>query len=185
MTRLSDLSPEDRGLLTGLMYRVGIWMSQADDEEGELDDRREMEALNHILVHIAKHYDSPFVQALAQATIEHKARWPEWKAHSFDILADCEKAAAVLNRLDDALARKAYKDSLIRIAETVAGAFGEFGMGAADTESNALTRVLSKITARFGGEGDEADFMNISPAEHESLDRLQVALKLDDEDDIA
>ena len=47
------MQPEESLLIIALPYKVGVWMSHTDDVEGELDDEREMKALEHILKSIA------------------------------------------------------------------------------------------------------------------------------------
>ena len=180
MTALSDLQPEDRGLLVGLLYRAGVWMSHADDEHGEADDRREMKALAHIIKSIAKvHESSAFVQDAARETLAHHEQWPSWAEHAFDILADCEKAYATLKFTVTDDDRKDYCQTLLHIAETVAAAYGEFGQGADDDEET-LAGFLGKVVGRLKGEEQDSGFMNISPAEEDALERLRVALHMDE-----
>ncbi len=177
MSQLSELSPEDRGLLVGLPYRVGVWMSHSDDEAGEADDIREMKALEQIIKSIAQvHEQSAFVQEVAQQTLARREQWERWANHSFDILADCEKAAAVLKSRVNDNDRKDYCRTLVNIAETVAAAYGEFGMGA-DEDEGLLGGFLGKVVGKLKGEEAEDGFMNISPAENDALERLKTALR--------
>lgn len=183
MSALSEMNPEDRGLLIGLPYRVGIWMSHADDEDGEADDVREMKALEHVIRSIARvHEESPFVQEVARATLEHRDHWQKWADHSFDILSDCEKVIMVLKANVNDNDLKNYRSTLLKIAETVAAAYGEFGMGAYDEETAGLGGFLNKVVGKFRGEEQTDGFMNISPAEEAALERLRTAMRLDGED---
>ena len=178
MSVLNEMQPEDRGLLIGLPYRVGVWISHADDEEGEADDIKEMKALEHIIKSIAHvHEESAFVQEVAQQTLAKKEQWEIWANHSFDILADCEKAITVLKSNVNDNDLKDYRSTLLKIAETVAAAYGEYGMGA--EEEGALSGFLGKVVGKFKGEEQESDFMNISPAEDAALQRLKTALAQD------
>lgn len=177
MTAFSEMKPEDRGLLIGLPYRVGIWMSHADDEDGEGDDSRELKALEHIIRSIARaHDDNSIIDEIAQETLKRKEKWPVWAKHSFDILGDCQKAVAVLKSNAGAGDLRDYRKALVHIAEAVAAAHGEFGMDIPHEESR-LSAFLTKVVDRIKGEGEEADFMNISPAEEDALIRLKTALK--------
>lgn len=182
MSVFGDLQSEDRDLLIGLLYRAGVWMSHSDDETGEADDVREMKALEHIIKSIASvHEQSEFVQDIARETISKKEQWPIWTNQSFDILGDCEKGVAVLKSNVNDNDLKAYRKTLVHIAETVAAAYGEFGMGA-DEDESALSGFLGKVVGKLKGESQEdADFMNISPAEDEALVRLKTALRFGDD----
>ena len=44
MTALSSLLPEHQNVLIGLPYKVGMYISHADDAHGEVDDEREVKA---------------------------------------------------------------------------------------------------------------------------------------------
>jgi len=176
MSILNEMQPEERGLLVGLPYRVGVWMSHADDEAGETDDIREMKALEHIIQSIATvHERSDFVQDVARQTLAKRDKWEIWANHSFDILADCEKAVSVLKNTVNDNDLKNYRLVLLNIAETVAAAYGEFGMEA--DEEGVLSGFLGKVVGKFKASDAEDDFMNISPAEDAALQRLKAALR--------
>jgi len=180
MSELSELLPEERGLLIGLPYRVGVWMSQADDEDGEADDIREMKALEHILKSIAKvHENSVFVQEIARETLRGKNHWSQWANHSFDVLGDCEKAVAVLKNYVNDNDLKDYKATLMEIAQTVAESYGEFGLVDAGDDGG-FGAVVEKITGLFSKK-DANHPMNISPAEDSALSRLAAALRVDED----
>lgn len=181
MSVLSEMNPEERGLLIGLPYRVGVWMSHSDDEGGDEDDIKELKTLENVIKSIAKaHEESSFVQEVAQETLKRKEKWETWAAHSFDILADCEHAVALLKRTVNEDDFKDYCKTVLHIAEAVAAAYGEFGMGAEEEESR-FGSFLNKVVGKFKGEEAEIDFMNISPAEEDALERLRTALRSKDE----
>ena len=61
MTTLSDFSASELELLVSLPYKVGVYVSHADDEDGEVDDEREMAALESCIKAIASlREDKPF-----------------------------------------------------------------------------------------------------------------------------
>ncbi|PJB70610.1 MAG: hypothetical protein CO093_07340 [Alphaproteobacteria bacterium CG_4_9_14_3_um_filter_47_13] len=179
MTKLSELSPEESSLLAGLLYRAGIWLSYADDEHGETDDIREMKALEHIIESLAKLGDrSDFVREIAQETVSRRKDWPLWVQQSFDILPDCEVALALLQKKVNSRERKDYCYMLVHVAETVAAAYGEFGMEAEN--ENILSGFLGKISDKLKGNTQKIDFMNISPAEQDAVENLRNALRMDE-----
>lgn len=177
MSNLESLPPEHRGLIVGLLYRAGVWISHADDEDGEQDDIKEMKALEHVITSIAKvHEKSEFVQDVARRALFFKDKWPVWADHSFDILADCERAMAVLKPVLPEQDLKDYRNTVINIAETVAAAYGEFGV---EADEGALTGFLGKVVEKLKKpEGAENNFMNISPAEQAAIERLKTAMPL-------
>ncbi len=180
MSDLGSLLPEESELLIALPYRVGVWMSHADDDDGEGDDAREMKALEGIIKSVAKaHEGSGFVQDVAQEILRLREHWSGWEARSFNILPDCEKVMGVLKGHVNDNDRKAYRAALLQIAETVAQAHGEFGMDAGD-DVGAWGGFLEKVVNKLKGEGEDAAFMNISPAEDDALNRLSVALQGND-----
>lgn len=181
MTVLSEMNPEDRGLLIGLPYRVGVWMSHSDDEDGEADDKTELRTLERVITSISTVYEqSAFVQEIMRETLSRKEKWATWADHSFDILADCEKAVTVLKANVPAGDLKDYRSALLHVAEAVAAAYGEFGMGAYEEESK-FGSFLNNIVAKFKSSEPEVDVANISPAEQDALKRLKTALRSKDE----
>ena len=177
-SHLSDMSNDDRLLLYGLPYRVGIWMSHSDDEGGEDDDVQEAKALEKAIGDLAKaERVTPFVREVFLETLNHKGYWEEWTARSFDVLGDCERAVAVLEKHVSQEDRYLYKKALVNIASKVAGAHGEFGEGF--TGEGLFDQIWNKLKSKLSGD-KPADFMNTSAAEEASLHRLVTALHLKD-----
>jgi hypothetical protein len=173
--------PEESQLIVGLPYRVGVWMSHTDDVEGEIDDQREMSALEHILDSIATgQNNSAFVQEVARSTLGSKDHWERWAAQSFDILGDCEKAIELLKANVNDNDLKDYKATLMEIATIVAQAHGEFGEF--EDEEEGFGAMLGKVIGRFSSmsKSDANHPMNVSPAEGSALSRLAKALRLKD-----
>lgn len=180
MSQLETYLPEERNLVAGLLYRAGVWMSNTDDVSGELDDEREMKALEHILTAFAKKQDgSAFVRETAQAALDSRDYWEEWAARSFDILADCEKAVSVIKQHGNRDDLRSYKATLMEIATIVAQAHGEFG-DFDDDEEEGFGAMIGKFIGKFSGMAkDDADHpMNVSPAEGSALERLALALRV-------
>jgi hypothetical protein len=180
MSKLSEMQPEESLLIIALPYKVGVWMSHTDDVEGELDDEREMKALEHILKSIAQvHESSNFVQEVARNTLKSREHWDIWANQSFDILGDCEKAVGLLKSHVNDNDLKDYKSTLMEIATIVAQAHGEFGEFE-DDEDEGLGALIGKLVTKVSGASkNDADHpMNVSPAEDSALSRLAMALKI-------
>ena len=178
MSQLDLISPEERDLVIGLPYRVGVFVSHADDEGGEEDDEKEMQALERILTAIARqHEKSPFVQDVLQQTIASKDQWPSWAEQTFSVAADAEKIMQVLSTQLPEADWKIYRGLLVRVGRTVAEAYGEFGEEFDDEASGGLFgKLVDKITGRAEDTADEAH-INISAAEDAALSELAAALR--------
>jgi len=178
-THLSDLSNEERTLIVGLPYRVGMWVSQSEDDGGESDDEREAAALEKTLHGLAKAEKVPvFVREVLGETLAHQNLWPEWAEDTFRILPDCERAVKILDEKCSKSDRNNFKKALKRIAVSVAGAYGEYGDFDGDSDKGMIGRFISKIK---GSQGKAEDFMNISPGEEDALRNLSAALRTDDD----
>lgn len=178
MTALSAFSMQEAELLISLPYKVGMWVSHAEDEEGEADDARETKALELCLKAVVKLHDSqPFIKEVAVATLNLKIEWPRWADQSFATLADVEKAISLLRGKSSADELRHYRAMLMEIAACVAHAYGEFGQF--DNEDEGF---FSKIAAKFSAFSleDAGHPMNVGATEGSILADLAAALKAGD-----
>ncbi|GJL85114.1 MAG: hypothetical protein DHS20C02_08890 [Micavibrio sp.] len=184
MSELSIFSDEEITLLTSLPYKVGVWISHADDEEGEADDEREMKSLSACLKAVAKEYDGPgLVDDIARETLKREPFWMEWTDQSYNILPDCEQALVLLKEKAGLQDAKNYKSALLEIAATVAQAYGEFnGFDEVPEEEGFFGSIVNKVVGGFSGMSkDDANHpMNISPSEDSAISQLAAALKIDE-----
>ncbi|MCB1563204.1 MAG: hypothetical protein KDJ75_06480 [Alphaproteobacteria bacterium] len=184
MTQLSDFSADEIELLVSLPYRVGVWVSHADDVEGEADDEHEMEALESCIRAVAKKYDGPgLVDDIARETLRRRDSWADWTDRAFNILPEAPRALSLLQSRAGRADAKNYKAALLEIAATVARAYGEFG--AFDEWENEGSGLFSALAGKIAGafsslsQDDKNHPMNISPAENSAISRLAAALKID------
>ncbi len=175
MSQLAAFTPEDVELLVSLPYRVGINVSHTEDEEGEVDDEREMEALNECFKQIAKlHQASPLVSEVAREILRRKDQWVRWSQGAFNVAPDCEKALRVLKPVVNGQEFKSYKKMLIEVATSVAQAYGEFGE--VREKKGFFGRVMEKVVSSFAND-DKNHPMNVSAAEDTAIGLIQAALK--------
>lgn len=173
---LDKLDSKDRDLLISMPYRVGIWISHADDVGGDQDDDRERARLESYLKAVAKMLDIPaLVRESAQAAIECKDDWPAWEAREMQVIDDCARVHELLENHFPERQRKSYKTFLYRIAERVAGSYGEFG-GFDEEDMGFIGKISSFFKAMRPKE--EQAFVNISPTEESALQTLGTALYL-------
>lgn len=170
-----ELDPAERDLLASVFYKVGVWIGQAEDADGDEDDRLEEQAIRRILESLAGvGAPSAFIQAAARAALESDEKWPQWADDSFDILPDVAKVRELLKRVLDKKGRDQVCAALCELAAGVAEAFGEFAAND-DVPDSFLARILTRIRDRI--EGVEAGAMNVSPAESAALDDLESTLR--------
>ncbi len=183
MSQLDSFTPEDRELLISLFYRVGVFVSYAEDEDGEQDDELEMKALERILLAIAKYEKkSEFAMNMAREAIRHKDDWERWNNQTFQVVDDCRKAALMLYNVVPETDFNRYRYCLIKIAETVASAYGEFGVDDFEDENEGFfSRVVDKLSTGLKSSKEDDGFMNITSAEDQAIIDLKNALKKPDE----
>lgn len=179
MTKLSDFSNEDAELIVSLPYRVGMHISYAEDEDGEQDDEREMQAMEACIKEVAKlHEGSEFIKEIALEVLRSKGKWGAWSQGVFNIAPSCEKAVIALKTEGSKDDVKSYIRMVIEVATAVAQAYGEFGEDP-EPEKGFFGKAMSRITTGFAGmsEDDSAHPMNVSAAEGSAISNITTALK--------
>ena len=177
MTDLSQFSGSELELLASLPYKAGVFVSHADDVEGEADDEREMAALETCIKAIAKAHDGEgFTAAVMAQTLSMKDQWPVWAGQSFRVPDDAQIAASLLKAKVSEDEFKDFRRALLGVGQAVAEAHGEFGQFDDDhNEGGVFGAFVSKIVGGFSG-GDH-DAMNVSASEGAAIDQLRVSLQ--------
>lgn len=175
MGQLDDILPEQRDLVIALPYCAAVWVSYAEDEDGEQDDRRESAAIEKALTDYARRTeDFPFVGSVMRQTLKAKDSWPMWADRAHRVPDDCRAVVSFLEGTVSESALKNYKKAIIKIAAAAAGAYGEFG-----EFENESAGFLQKISAVVGGHKKKTfDHMNVSATESDVLQQLAEALSL-------
>lgn len=181
MSFLNALSAEEKEQIVSLPYLIGLSVSNADDVEGERDDKLEMRALNGCLKAVAQRYDGVSVVAeILSETIRRRADWPAWEetGNIYNLAPAARQAAASVLRHTDKKTARDFRAAMMEIAGAVARASGEFAAfdGMDDTDQQGF---LGRLLSGFGAvSADEAHHpMNVSAAEDEVLSLLSEALK--------
>lgn len=129
MTNLSELSSEERNLLVSIPYRVGVWISNSDDnEKSKFDDKREMQALEGTIVRLAGlHRKMPFASSIMKDIQSNQASWGNWQGQALEdlVLADCQKALELCSAKCSKAEQAQYKHAIWQTGIIVAQAFGE------------------------------------------------------------
>ena len=183
MSELSVFTEEEVELLSSVLYKVGVWVSHADDVDGEEDDEKEMKALVVCIRAVAKKYDGPgLVDDIAREVFVRKERFEDWADDAYNVLPEVKNALAVMRRVGSKQDLKNYKMALYEVSVTVARAFGEFGeFDDEEPEGGVFGALIGKITSGFSSLSvDDKDHpMNISAAEDEVISQLKAILKED------
>ncbi len=176
MTKLSDFSDEEIDLIVSLPYKVGVSVSYADDEEGEIDDLREMRALETSIIEASKrHSNMGLTQEVASEILSSKDKWDLWaKQGVFNIEPLCEKVVVVLKSKADDDEVLSYVEMVVELATTVAQAYGEFGQDD-QGEKGLLGVLVSKISKIFDNGTNHP--MNVSASENDVISSISAALK--------
>ena len=182
MTSLSDFSGSELELIASLPYKVGVFVSHADDADGETDDEKEMAALEACIKAIAGlHDDQPFTAEVLGQTLSMKTEWPRWAAQSFNVPDAAREGAVLLQGRASESEFKNYCAALMEIASTVAQAYGEFGeFDDDDSSGGVFSGLVSKIAGGLSSlsADDDNHPMNVSAAEDTAINVLRDALKV-------
>lgn len=182
MTSISDFSGSELELIISLPYKAGVFISHSDDEDGEVDDEKEMSALASCIQAIAKlHDDKPFTAEVMGQTLAMKSEWARWAEEGiFQTPKYAQQAVALLNGRASEQEVKNYRAAILQIATTVAQAYGEFGeFDDEDSGGGLFSGLASKISGALSSlnADDDNQPMNVSAAEEAALAELRAALK--------
>ncbi len=179
MNTFSDFTDEEIDILIALPYKAGIWVSHADDEDGEFDDERELAALEAALNHIAQAetYEG-FVKSVFEQTIAERSRWDEWAHACFSTPKEAERVGVIIKERLGVGGVRQYTGAVMDVASAVAKAYGEFGDDDMAEPEGGISALIGTIMGKFKGlsEGEAGHPMNISAAEDSALSQLKVAL---------
>ena len=173
MAGFSDFSEEEKLLVVSIPYRVGMWVSNADDNENtKHDDKIEAKALEEAMTRIAGKTTRSFASSIISHTLKSKKAWKTWRAQS-DEKSVLEDLAQVLEICKAHLSKEQiseYKKLVWNLALVVARSYGEHIDP--DNEMH-VNRFFGKLL----GKGNPQKAENISEIEKETLKKLQVVLK--------
>jgi hypothetical protein len=126
LSTFNALPSYQRRALAQIPYRIGIWMSYADDEGGEESAAIELQTVERIIESFGEDCcKSEFVEDLIKETIRYRGEWHEWLVNIE--LAPLE-ARHLIKSLTPILGKKeinSLKHTLMDIAQNVADAYHE------------------------------------------------------------
>lgn len=177
--------PEDRALaIISLPYKAGLWVSHADDIEGEADDANEMKAIERGVPALAElHSGSGLVQDVASEIIRLKAQWDNWEEECFYIVKQAPDIMKNIQAEFGLTEAKEYRRFVMELGKMVAQAHSELSAFDA-VEEEKKEGFLSGMVGKFVGglssmkDDDTGHPANISPSEKSALSQLSAALKI-------
>jgi hypothetical protein len=178
---MNQFLPDERLLLVGLPYRVGLFVSQSDRTGGEKSEASEMQALSNIVIAYSQEvFGAETAQHIISETVSRKREWPEWSNDLEMVEAECLRAVDILSEAVDVKEVNGFKRCLMEVGEAVALAFREY---------DETTSIVEKIriylaymnsrtqAAKLGIIAKEWDqFINISLDERNALQKVAQAL---------
>ncbi len=180
MSNLEKFTEEEALMLVSLPFRTGVWMSEADDEEGGHDDEQEEDALEGIISQFAqRETGTAFTQEIARQVMDNREQWEQWSAQIFTVTDDGAKAVRIVEEKLGKNKAKNYRLMLLKIARQVAKAADEFDdFNPEEETSSGIGGLIRKVIGKR--QKDESHQANISPAEQAALNELTEALKIED-----
>lgn len=182
MSELVVFKEDEKDFLAGVIYAVGIWMSNADDtDEDDTSEHREQLSLVATLKKLQANNDvNIVVRELITETIRNDLKWDEWASRADRVLDDTPKALSILrrHRMNDQVIIH-FKKILMIVASNVAKAFREEPEGGSEIHAGFWNTIAKSVNEFFMilGNRDRFDAMNISPAEDTNLTALHDTLK--------
>lgn len=180
MDVLDRLTEEQRTLVVSLPYRVGLWVSHADQSGGADAEEKERTALHNILDGFAHQvFGSELLQYIMNGTVTRKGEWPAWGEDLEAVPVECERALDVLRVYVDEKDINAYVTRLMEIAEAVALAFREYErLSMKDQLVIYSSYLFMKVKARFQKNAVTSydQYLSISVRERKALGQLSHAL---------
>ncbi len=172
MGDLSVFVPEEKDFLSGVFYKIGVWISHIDDDGDCAADAEEEKVLMDVLDHLSKkHKDTPLVSQMASEASRQVESHDRWVNESDEAIEHSVKAGKMIKSQMSAEDLSAYKSALGEVAKTVATAFRE-GEGDDQDKGAKIRKFLVKITNKSLYEE-----RNISPEEDSALNELYSALQ--------
>lgn len=183
MSGLSDLNEDQAHEIISLPYKAGMWISHADDVEGEADDINEMRSLERGIPELSKlHENSMLVQHVASEIMRMKDHWDVWENQCFHITKTApDTMKMVLGHFGESEAKE-YRSFIMELSKMVAQAASE--LDAFDPmeqkEEGFFGNMIGKIVGGISAvsKDDVNHPANISPAEGSALSELSAALKV-------
>ncbi len=174
-TDLSAFSSAEKAHLIALFYRVGVWISHADDAGEDLADQAEASMLTRLLQKVV---DNParciLVREVAAEALRQRQNWPRWASQNETFITDAQQGVRILKPICAPQELADFIAGLRALAEMVAMASDEDAMAEDVSEAFGVPLLVRIRNALFPPRKPCA--RNISPIEDNALTELARAL---------
>ena len=172
MGDLNVFVPEEREFLSGIFYKIGIWMGHVDDDGECSADAEEERVLMSVLEELSKkHAKTPLISQMTAEAARQTGSHDRWVSESDDVVEHVVKAGNMIKAQMSAEDLAAYKSAVGEVARTVAAAFRE-GDDDYQGTGDKVRKFFVKLTNKSLYEE-----RNISPAEDTALNELYGAVQ--------
>lgn len=173
MSDFNIFHPDEQNLLASSVYKIGMWMSHMDDDGACEADAKEREALVQILKRSSKQFSkTPLIAELATEAMRRENYWKSWEMNTDSVLEDVTASIKLLNGRVVDNDTKAYKELILSVASSIAGAYDEN----VEEDEKGLWNSLSNMVVGAANPKLRNE-MNTSPAEYSALTELLELLK--------
>lgn len=172
MGDLNAFVPEEKDFLSGVFYKIGVWIGHADDDGECSADAEEEKVLMKVLEKLS--VANKDIQLISQMTGEAARQvdnHERWAVEADNAVADAVLAGQMIKTRMNSDDLSAYKVAVGEVARSVATAFRE-GDDDHQGTGDKIRKFLVKLTNK-----DLYEERNISPAEDTALNELADAMQ--------
>lgn len=175
-TDLSIFPATEKIQLIALFYRVGIWISQVDDDGADAADATEEATLERLLANVASNKNRcQLVREIAGEALRQKGNWPRWQENLDGFIAEAQDGVRLLRPVCSPAELTDFIVGLRALAEAVAMANHEESTAADNDGADLKPGLFDRLKALLPA--PKLNARNISPVEDDALTELARALK--------
>jgi len=125
-----NLSLDEKRLIVRLPYRIGLYVSEADQSGGEDSDVQEKKTLSNIIHGFAQDVmGAESIQHVISATVMLVDQWGDWHEDLSLVPAECGEAMQIMRQHVSDKDARAFAVQMYEIGEAIALAYQEYQSG--------------------------------------------------------
>lgn len=174
---LATWPSQDAETVVRALVVAAVYVAEAEDSEGESDDRAEDTALLKALIKLREEawVRSGLVADLADLAIDLKEHWSKWAERAFYAPQDMQTATALLHKKGaDESEMKAWRDCSLFVVRSIARAASEQdSLYEAEKPKGFFARLLCFYPSK-----STSSAANVSAGESSAIERIAAAFTL-------